>query len=62
MCPDNVKSIIERQPHLVVSDSTGDAHVLPIPFIRDIAAGRIDADCKVAELLAIALLDSHYGD
>lgn len=62
MSQDNVVSLGENMPQLVVSDSTGDVHVLPITLIRNIAAGRYKADSKVAELLAIAFLDNYDGD
>lgn len=51
-------SITEKQPHMVVQDHDGDAHVVPMWLIRQVASGEHIADNDLSRVLAVALLDN----
>lgn len=51
-------SITEKQPCMVVQDHGGNAHVLPMCLIRQVASGEHIADNDLSRVLAVALLDN----
>jgi hypothetical protein len=53
-----VDSITEKQPHMVVQDRGGNAHVVPMWLIRQVASGEHIADNDLSRVLAVALLDN----
>lgn len=50
-------NITEQQPHIVIRDHNGDAHVVPLYLIRQVASGQHIADNELSRVLAVALLD-----
>ena len=52
----DIIDIQERQPHIVTVDYKGDAHVLPLVLVRDIANNRLQADATTGRVIASALL------
>ena len=50
-------NLTEKQPHLVVRDN-GNACVVPIPLIRQVANGQHIADNDLIRVIALALLDN----
>lgn len=50
-------NITEKQPHLVVSNYDGSAHVVPLWLIRQVANGQHMPDNDLCQVLAVALLD-----
>lgn len=53
--PDNIN---EKQPQLVTRDADGNACVVPIPLIRQVANGQHIPDNELTRVLAVALLDN----
>jgi len=51
-------SITQKQPHLVVNDLNGKAHVIPLRLIRQVANGQHIPDNELTRVLAVALLDN----
>ena len=54
-------SLNEHQPHLVVRDHNGNAHVIPMYLIRQVASGEHIADNELSRVIAVALLDNLDG-
>lgn len=50
-------NITEQQPHIVVQDREGNAHVIPLYLVRRVASGHHMADNDLSRVLAVALLD-----
>lgn len=53
--PDNLR---EKQPHLVTRDADGNACVVPIPLVRQVANGQHIPDNELMRVIALALLDN----
>lgn len=51
-------NLTNRQPHLVVRDHDGNAHVIPMYLVRQVASGEYIADNDLSRVLAVALLDN----
>ena len=51
-------NLTEKQPHLVIKDHDGDAHVVPLWLIRQVANGQHIADNDLMRVIALALLDN----
>ena len=50
-------NLTNHQPHLVVCDHNGNAHVIPMYLVRQVASGEHIADNELSRVLAVALLD-----
>lgn len=51
-------NLTNHQPHLVVRDHDGNAHVIPMYLVRQVASGEHIADNELSRVLAVALLDN----
>ena len=51
-------NLTEKQPHLVIKDHNGNAHVVPLWLIRQVANGQHIADNDLIRVIALALLDN----
>lgn len=54
-------NLTSHQPHLVVRDYDGNAHVIPMYLVRQVASGEHIADNELSRVLAVALLDKLDG-
>ena len=54
-------NLTNHQPHLVVRDHDGNAHVIPMYLVRQFASGEHIADNDLSRVLAVALLDNLDG-
>ena len=50
--------ITQKQPHLVVNDRNGKAHVISLHLIRQVANGQHIPDNELTRVLAVVLLDN----
>ena len=55
LVPDNLN---EKQPHMVIQDREGNAHVVPLWLIRQVANGQHIPDNELMRVIALALLDN----
>lgn len=51
-------NLTNQQPYLVVRDHDGNAHVIPIYLVRQVASGEHIADNELSRVIAVALLDN----
>ena len=51
-------NLTEKQPHMVIKDHDGNAHVVPLWLIRQVANGQHIADNDLMRVIALALLDN----
>ena len=51
-------NLTEKQPHMVIKDYDGNAHVVPLWLIRQVANGQHIADNELMGVIALALLDN----
>lgn len=51
-------NLTQKQPYIVVRDAGGNACVVPISLIRQVANGQHIADNDLTRVLAAALLDN----
>ena len=52
----------DHQPHMVIQDHEGNANVVPMWLIRQVASGEHIADNDLSRVLAVALLDNIEGE